>query len=152
MDLSTVWRNQRQPRVVYVNIHTPDLSLFERSSSKKFERQVSIKRKTTPDTAKSVRCAACGHTVTSDAERIAVDGAHTHTFSNPHGFIYTIVCYRDAPGCTYTGAETEQWTWFPGYSWQIALCAGCKTHLGWIFRQAGDSFHGLVRDRLAFEH
>ncbi|WP_309894379.1 hypothetical protein [Archangium sp.] len=38
-------------------------------------------------------------------------------------------------------------SWFPGFVWEIALCAACGTHLGWCFHGESD-FLGLVLDRL----
>lgn len=29
-------------------------------------------------------------------------------------------------------ASTE-FSWFPGYAWQIAVCKECDTHIGWKF-------------------
>ena len=37
---------------------------------------------------------------------------------------------------------------FPGFSWQMSWCRACGTHLGWIYRCAGDSFHGLLLAQL----
>ena len=128
------------------------LQFLERSSNRELERILRAKKNTTAGNKGKIRCLACGHILTNEQERQSVDGAHIHTFSNPHGIVYIIACYGDVPGCTYIGSETEHWTWFEGYVWQIALCAGCRIHIGWAFRQSDDRFHGLVRNRLCFDH
>jgi hypothetical protein len=46
------------------------------------------------------------------------------------------------------GPPTAEASWFPGFVWEVALCAACKTHLGWAFHGESD-FLGLVLDRLA---
>lgn len=93
-------------------------------------------------------CRACGRAVTSDDARIEVAGAHEHTRENPAGIVFRIGCFRAAPGALSLGPEVSEHTWFPGRTWQIALCRGCHTHLGWAFRSSHDRFHGLILDAL----
>lgn len=93
-------------------------------------------------------CARCRHAITRRSRQIAVNGAHTHTFTNPHGLTFHIGCYRDAPGCTEAGTATTEFTWFPGYAWRFAECGGCGVHLGWLFTSTADGFYGLIVDRL----
>jgi len=101
------------------------------------------------DEEKAVRCAQCGHAVTSPRERIDVQGMHQHTFFNPYGIIFEIGCFREAPGCGYAEPVSEEFSWFPGYSWKIAVCSACGSHLGWLYSAAGkESFHGLILDNL----
>ncbi len=95
-------------------------------------------------------CRACGFAVCHPDDAITVSGAHRHTFANPHGIVFEIGCFRNAPGCTRVGEASDDFTWFAGYRWRIAICAGCHRHLGWRFEGTGDSFHGLILDRLAF--
>lgn len=101
---------------------------------------------------RKLRCAACGHTVTDESQRIAVSGSHTHHCTNPAGFTYDIGCFRAAPGCGQVGPQTAEHTWFAGYRWQIAVCGGCGEHLGWRFANSGgDQFYGLILGRLSRE-
>lgn len=93
-------------------------------------------------------CAGCLRPVTNAAARIAVAGAHEHTFANPAGFQYRIGCFAQATGCEARGEPSTYWTWFPGYSWQVEHCATCGEHLGWLFRTGAHAFHGFVLDRL----
>lgn len=92
----------------------------------------------------ALRCAACEHRVTSLHHRIEIAGAHEHTFVNPGGFVHRIGCFVIAPGCIHVGDTETAFSWFPGWSWQIALCARCRAHLGWVFRCSGQRFHGLI--------
>lgn len=98
-------------------------------------------------------CSACGERITSVRDRVEINGNHAHTFTNPHGFSFDIGCFRSAPGCRPFGEATEAWTWFHGYAWRVAVCAGCGTHLGWGYeRSPADAhaagFFGLILDRL----
>ena len=96
---------------------------------------------------RAVRCRCCGHPVTHTGERMEVNGQHEHVCVNPSGIPFHIGCFRAAPGCVPHGPAESYWSWFAGYRWQIALCGGCGTHLGWAFH--GDApFHGLVMARV----
>jgi hypothetical protein len=100
-------------------------------------------------TEDTIVCRQCLHAITSNAEHKIVDGAHAHTFANPEGIVFEIVCFRDAWGCAYVGPTSPQFTWFAGYVWRIAVCANCHVHLGWRFSTPeGRFFHGLITDRL----
>ena len=93
-------------------------------------------------------CAACEHRITTVDARVERGGAHEHTFVNPGGFVHHVGCYAIAPGCVHIGAPDPAFSWFPGWTWQIAECGRCRIHLGWIFRCAGEQFHALLVGRL----
>lgn len=92
----------------------------------------------------ALRCAVCEHRITDRAYRCERSGAHEHTFVNPAGFAFRIACFVAAPGCAHVGAPSEEFSWFPGWKWQIAICGRCHSHVGWIFRLGGEQFHGLI--------
>ena len=96
-----------------------------------------------------ILCRQCSQAITRPTDRISKQGAHQHTFANPHGIVYEIGCFRSATGCGYTGPATDEFSWFPGYEWRVAVCRSCLTHLGWVFAAADrDRFFGLILDRL----
>jgi hypothetical protein len=97
---------------------------------------------------RAIVCATCGHPVTSERERIAVLEAHEHRFMNPAGLLFHIGCFARADGCLVIGPPSDDYPWFPGYDWRIALCAACGEHLGWQFQSGERSFFGLRLDRL----
>ncbi|MFC1516862.1 cereblon family protein [Thermodesulfobacteriota bacterium] len=101
------------------------------------------------DEEKFLLCRQCHQIITSPAERTVVQGSHQHTFANPHGIVYEIGCFRNVIGCGYAGPATDEFTWFSGFSWRVALCTLCLTHLGWRFvSPGGEGFSGLILDRL----
>lgn len=96
-----------------------------------------------------VRCRQCLNIITHPAERITVQGSHQHTFANPHGIVFEIGCFRTVKGCGYVGPSSDEFSWFPGFGWRIAVCVRCLMHLGWLFDSPdADSFHGLILDRI----
>ena len=40
-----------------------------------------------------IRCRQCLQEITRSSEKIAVDGAHRHTFANPLGLVFEIGCF-----------------------------------------------------------
>ena len=96
----------------------------------------------------SLVCASCDHPITSRAERIEQGGTHEHTFANPSGMIFSIGCFRAAPGALRGRDETAEFSWFPGYRWSYAVCSICGVHLGWFFLDGERGFYGLILDRL----
>jgi hypothetical protein len=104
-----------------------------------------------PEEEEYILCRQCRQAITRPAERITVQGSHQHTFANPHGIVYEILCFRSADGCTTSGPSTDEFTWFKGYRWRVAVCRACLIHLGWYFASdSGDRFYGLIVDRLSF--
>ncbi len=96
-----------------------------------------------------ILCQACGHPLTRPNWRVDRHGSHAHTFFNPHGLMFEILCFSKAPGCLGVGEPSTEFTWFSGHAWQIAVCQGCMEHLGWRFAGEAASFWGLIRNRLA---
>lgn len=112
------------------------------------EQQTEKKPRPAEDAPDAVLCRHCFHLLTYQRERIFLNGRHTHTFANPHGIVFEIACFRRTPGVGTTGLPSDEFTWFQGYAWQIALCGGCLVHVGWRFTSPDASFSGLILDRL----
>ncbi len=93
-------------------------------------------------------CLGCQRAITTTAARIEMGGAHVHSFDNPDGVRFRIGCFADASGLLRVGTPSLEWTWFAGFSWQAEVCAGCRAHLGWLYRAGADRFHGLILDAL----
>jgi len=96
-------------------------------------------------------CAACRSFIAEARSRISVNGAHAHTFINPAGVIHKVACFASAPGARAVGEASAYWTWFPGYSWQVAVCSGCSEHIGWCFVGAEQRFVALLAERIIEE-
>jgi hypothetical protein len=96
-------------------------------------------------------CGNCLHVISDPDQQMAVEGSVVHTFANPLGIVFEIVCLKTAPGTGTTGSFTDEFTWFKGYQWKGVVCGKCLIHLGWLFRgESGHSFSGLITDRLIF--
>jgi hypothetical protein len=89
-------------------------------------------------------CANCLNMITARRAAMTVNGSHEHTFANPSGLVYTIGCFRWAPGCFAFGDTSAEFAWFSGYLWRVVICAACQCHLGWLFSSGESSFFGLI--------
>ena len=98
--------------------------------------------------APAILCAACRRRVTTTGARIEMMGLHAHTCVNPAGLSYRIGCFAIVVGCEIVSNPSSEWSWFPGWRWQVEQCGGCRTHLGWKFIRNDSAFHGLILDRL----
>lgn len=103
-----------------------------------------------------IYCSACSTVIARQTDRFEVNGSHDHSFVNPYGYQYRIGCFREALGCSISGAPQAADSWFTGFQWQLAACSDCRRHLGWHFERGaspvgGDHFYGLILDRIQHE-
>ncbi|MFN8607321.1 MAG: cereblon family protein [Vulcanimicrobiota bacterium] len=94
-----------------------------------------------------ILCKQCYQVVTHPEAAIQVAGKHEHTFRNPAGYSFHVLCFSQAPGALESGEPTSEACWFAGYAWSFAVCLQCHHHLGWWYRGQG-SFAGLIATRL----
>jgi hypothetical protein len=94
-------------------------------------------------------CRFCGHVITFPEMMIRINGSNRHVFTNPAGIVYEISCFSSASGCSVAGEPTAEFSWFPGFHWRYAICAGCRNHMGWQYLREESVFYGLVADYLA---
>lgn len=102
-----------------------------------------------PEEDEALHCAECGHQITHTKHARKKGGQFQHTCVNPAGVLYQIGCFAEADGCREIGPESDDFSWFDGYTWQVTACADCQTHLGWRFWSPDDSFYGLILKKLA---
>jgi hypothetical protein len=135
-----------------MNINVAAVYALRSNEERKEGKQPTAKIKDEREPSKEARfiiCRQCGQRLTRPSERIAVNGSHTHTFANPSGLVFEIGCFNMARGCAFIGPPSMEFPWFTGYTWQIAICSTCQTHLGWLFLgQNSHQFFGFILDRL----
>ncbi len=99
---------------------------------------------------KTINCAACNHPVTDPAKQIRINASFSHIFANPHGYVFEIGCFSDARGCCSFSNPSDEFSWFPGFFWEIGACCHCLCHLGWVFTSNRKKFYGLILEKLIF--
>lgn len=124
-------------------------STYKKKENLHFQIKSSAKKEAAMDREKFLLCRECLHAISHRSQQIIINGAHEHTFANPHGIVFEIGCFKSALGCGYVGMPTEEFSWFKGFIWQIAVCGSCLTHVGWLFTSSSsESFIGLILDRI----
>ncbi|XP_054895901.1 uncharacterized protein si:ch211-51h9.7 [Poeciliopsis prolifica] len=94
-------------------------------------------------------CRACGHEVAfgtdthfvpsrmalSSRNDTSVGGRRIHIqlFENPQGLQFEVIVFKKADVIKHWPADSH-FSWYPGFSWTVATCPRCKTHLGWGFQ------------------
>ncbi|EGB15306.1 hypothetical protein DND132_2101 [Pseudodesulfovibrio mercurii] len=96
-------------------------------------------------------CRACRSRITRRDLGMEINGRHRHVFFNPQGLVFELGCFASARNLTPAGPETDEFTWFPGHRWQVVLCTGCSTQLGWRFSGEEGGFFGLILKALLEE-
>jgi hypothetical protein len=94
-----------------------------------------------------VCCRRCDGVVARTGDRVVIGAADLHTFVNPRGEVFELVCFARADGALAVGEATLEYTWFPGHAWRFAMCRSCAAQLGWRYDGAA-SFWGLNRAAL----
>lgn len=96
-------------------------------------------------------CKLCRSVITRRELGMEVNGQHRHVFFNPHGYVFELGCFASAKNVVPTGPKTDEFTWFPGYVWQVVACAHCASQLGWRYAKDGGGFYGLILTALIEE-
>lgn len=96
-------------------------------------------------------CAACGTRIARSSD--TMPATEPQVYANPAGCVFALVLLTQAINLRHWGEPTLQHTWFSGYAWVVATCAGCNAHVGWQFVAcrpdlARAAFYGLLRDAL----
>ncbi|KAI3372928.1 hypothetical protein L3Q82_023371 [Scortum barcoo] len=130
--------------------------------------------------ASLILCRACGHELAAGADirfvpsRLALSSrndtsiggrrVHIQLFENPGGHQFEVITFKRADVTHHWPAEPH-FSWFPGFSWTVATCPRCHTHLGWAFQpskwpdtitktkfeESDDTFLALITHRLLRE-
>ncbi|XP_011062316.1 PREDICTED: protein cereblon isoform X1 [Acromyrmex echinatior] len=76
------------------------------------------------------------------------------TYVNPGGVIHETITFYHVQGVVLNNSDpSTEYSWFPGYAWTIAICKGCRHHVGWKFTAVQSNlrpkeFWGLTRRSL----
>ena len=98
-------------------------------------------------------CRNCGETLAqqSDIFSMSKEGPQG-SYVNPGGYVHETLTLYKVKNILYTGQPSTEYSWFPGYAWQICQCSYCDSHLGWRFTVSSSEkklhpkkFYGISR-------
>lgn len=102
-----------------------------------------------------IRCKNCMTVIArrSDMLVMSSDGP-MGAYVNNYGYVHETLTLSKAHGLNLQGQPETQHSWFPGYSWTIAYCNCCESHMGWLFKAIKKNmyprqFWGVRRSQLA---
>ncbi|CAH2088180.1 unnamed protein product [Euphydryas editha] len=93
-------------------------------------------------------CSSCAVEIARREHIFAMSSEGVHSnYTN----LVDIVTESRASNTELSGAPSAEFSWFPGYTWTIALCAACMAHVGWRFdaqrrNLRPQQFYGLCRN------
>ncbi|BAT78365.1 hypothetical protein LR48_Vigan04g206700 [Vigna angularis] len=81
-----------------------------------------------------IRCKSCETTIAKRSDMLVMSSeGPLSAYVNPGGYVHEIMTLYKANGLSLLGPAVAEYSWFPGYAWTIAICATCKTQMGWLF-------------------
>ncbi|XP_062180442.1 uncharacterized protein LOC133884879 [Phragmites australis] len=102
-----------------------------------------------------IKCRNCQSLIAkrSDMVVMSTDGP-LGAYVNPYGCVHETITVSNATGLALVGNPSKVHSWFPGYSWTIASCSACESHIGWLFKATKKnlrpkSFWGIRSSQIA---
>uniref|UniRef100_A0A0A9YEK0 Protein cereblon n=1 Tax=Lygus hesperus TaxID=30085 RepID=A0A0A9YEK0_LYGHE len=97
-------------------------------------------------------CHTCDNLIgyQKDFFAMSVEGAQS-TYVNPGGYVHDTITLSTATNLIIISNPSTEYSWFPGYAWEIAVCCHCQKHIGWKFtskKLVPKTFWGLSRQSL----
>lgn len=81
-------------------------------------------------------CKRCRNKIASYNDIFAMSkGNLAGNYCNPAGYIHETLTVHKILESSLTMVQrpSTNFSWFPGYGWQIAICSKCSAHIGWKF-------------------
>lgn len=82
-------------------------------------------------------CQRCSSQIASYSDIFAMaKGNLNANYCNPAGYIHeTLTVHKTIheEALRIVDRPSSEFSWFPGYAWQIAVCKECSGHIGWKF-------------------
>ncbi|XP_043289838.1 protein cereblon-like [Venturia canescens] len=108
---------------------------------------------------KSFVCAICRQAIGKHTDIVPMNKKGLQeAYCNPYGAIHETVTLSNTTNVVLSvDPPSTVCSWFPGYAWTIASCAGCNSHIGWKFTAVNKDlkprqFWGLTRKNLLLKY
>ncbi|CAD6229858.1 unnamed protein product [Miscanthus lutarioriparius] len=89
-----------------------------------------------------IRCRNCLTRIARRSDMVVTSSdSPMMTHSKPHSSVKEIITVYSATGLALRGDPSKTHSWFPEYTWTIALCSACQSNIGWLFRADNKNLH-----------
>ncbi|XP_066307159.1 uncharacterized protein [Miscanthus floridulus] len=89
-----------------------------------------------------IRCRNCLTRIARRSDMVVTSSdSPMSSHSKPHSSVKEIITVYSATGLALRGDPSKTHSWFPGYTWTIALCSACQSNIGWLFRADNKNLH-----------
>lgn len=81
-------------------------------------------------------CKRCKTRIASYSDIFAMAKGNVNAnYCNPAGYIHETLTVNKTveKSVSMVDRPSTDFSWFPGYAWQIAVCSKCSSHIGWKF-------------------
>ncbi|CAL4947487.1 unnamed protein product [Urochloa decumbens] len=85
-----------------------------------------------------IRCRNCLTSVARRSDMVILSSADA---IGSHSFVKEMITVHSATGLGLRGDPSKIYSWFPGYTWTVALCYACESNIGWLFRADKKNLH-----------
>ena len=91
------------------------------------------------DKCQIICCKSCNRRIgrQEDIFSMSQEGPQ-NAYVNPGGYVHQTLTLYKTQNLKLVGASSAEYSWFPGYSWTIAQCRYCNSHMGWKFTATDD--------------
>lgn len=102
-----------------------------------------------------IRCKHCLALIARRGDKVVMSSDDTvGAYVKPYDSAQEVITVHNASGLALHGNPSKDHSWFPGYTWTIALCAACESNIGWLFRAdkrnlVPKSFWGIRSSRIS---
>lgn len=82
------------------------------------------------------KCKRCKNSIAIYDDIFAMAKGNVNAnYCNPAGYIHETLTVQKTldNSLKMVDRPSTEFSWFPGYAWQIAVCAKCQSHIGWKF-------------------
>ncbi|XP_052170700.1 uncharacterized protein LOC127786946 [Diospyros lotus] len=81
-----------------------------------------------------IQCRSCKTLIGKRSDMLVMSSeGPLGAYVNPGGYVHEIMTLYRTNGLALLGIPVKEYSWFPGYAWTAANCAGCESQMGWRF-------------------
>ncbi|RLM93822.1 uncharacterized protein C2845_PM08G25200 [Panicum miliaceum] len=85
-----------------------------------------------------IRCRNCLTSIARRSDMVMISSVDA---IGSYSSVKEMITVHSVTSLALRGDPSKVHSWFPGYTWTIALCAACESNIGWLFRADEKNLH-----------